>query len=224
MPDELFDPVAADYDSWYETELGRMVDRVERELVEKMFQPVGNIVLEVGCGTGQYTTWLTEQGFKVTAVDISEAMMARAQAKIAALGYQVEWRQGDIATILPELGRFHGIFSLTAFEFIPSLEKVLQDLYEHLEPGGCMVIGVIAGESTWSELYMKAARDKQESVFAHASFYTEEEIMGWQVGGRIELGKALYFPPNVEMMEKARELETEKAGRPGFLVAKWVKE
>ena len=223
MSSELFDQVAADYDSWYETPLGLTVDKAERKLAERMFKPSGIRVLEVGCGTGQYTIWLARQGYEITAVDISQEMMARAQAKMLDIGVKVDWLQADISKILPNLGKFHGIFSLTAFEFIPNPEQVLQGLFKHLEPGGCLMIGVIAGGSPWGDFYTTAAKENLDSVFAHAKFYTEEQIKSWQIGGELEIGKALFFPPIVDSVEKALEMESQEDGNPGFFTAMWVK-
>jgi 2-polyprenyl-3-methyl-5-hydroxy-6-metoxy-1,4-benzoquinol methylase len=224
MAKEIFDTAAADYDSWYETELGHLVDKVERELAEKMFKPSGVRVLEVGSGTGLYTVWLARQGYEIMAVEISPEMMKRAQAKMTELGLKAEWRLADVAKILPELGKFHGIISLTAFEFIPDPEQVLHELYNHLEPGGCLMIGIIAGGGRWGDFYKQIAGQDPESVFNHAVFYTEEQIRNWQVGSKPEIGKALFFPPNVDSLDEARKMEELKTGNPGYFVAKWVKE
>lgn len=201
-----------------------MADQVERELAIRLFRPSGSNVLEIGCGTGQYTTWLAEQRYQLTAVDISEKMMSLAQDKIAILGYQVKWLTADITQIMDQLGQYHGILSMSAFEFVPNPEEILAGLFEHLEPQGCLVIGVIAGESSWGEYYAQKAQAKPESVFSHARLYTELEMRQWNIGGRLEVGKALYFPPDVSSAEQAISLEKEQSSNPGFLVAKWVKE
>ncbi|AET69751.1 methyltransferase family protein [Desulfosporosinus orientis DSM 765] len=224
MTIELFDAIADEYDNWYRTEIGRAADQVERDLAVQLFQPSGLKLLEIGCGTGQYTTMLAEQGYVITAVDISEKMMARAREKIMDMGYQVKWINGDITRIMNQLEQYYGILSMSAFEFIPNPEETLAGLFEHLESKGCLVIGVIAGESPWSEFYRRKAIAKPESVFAHARFYTESEIRQWKVGGRLEIGKALYFPPEVSSIERALTMEMQKNTNPGFMVAKWVKE
>ena len=224
MSIELFDPIAEGYDKWYETEIGRVADQVERELAFQFFQPLGPKILEIGCGTGQYTTKLAEQGYQITAVDISEKMMAQAQEKITNLGYQVKWLKADITQTMDQLEHYQGILSMSAFEFIPNPEEMLASLFEHLEPKGCLVIGVIAAESSWGEFYRSKAKTKPESVFAHARLYTEAEIRQWKVGGRLELGKALYFPPEVSSAEQALTMEKQRNTNPSFIVAKWVKE
>jgi len=229
MNDALFDHVAARYDSWYDTELGSVSDQVERHLAQSMFKAPGPKVLEIGCGTGQYTSWLLQEGYEVTAVDISGEMIALAQKKIAALeentskAKPVHWWHADITEILDHLETYDGIFSMTAFEFVPKPENVLQKLFSRLKPGGCLMIGLIAGMSAWSEYYAEAARNKPTSVFARAALYTKEEISSWQIGVPAEIGECLFFPPNVQTTAEALSLEEKREGNPGFVVAKWVK-
>src|SRR5206468_8930829 len=57
--------------------------RVSAELRRRLGQfpiPRGRAV-ELGCGTGTNAIWLAQQGFDVTAVDISPTAIAAAQAK-----------------------------------------------------------------------------------------------------------------------------------------------
>ncbi|AET69259.1 methylase involved in ubiquinone/menaquinone biosynthesis [Desulfosporosinus orientis DSM 765] len=229
MKEALFDHVAAQYDSWYDTELGSVSDQVERHLAQSMFKAPGTRVLEIGCGTGQYTDWLVQEGYEVTAVDISAEMMALAQTKIAAImkntaeAKPVHWLHADITEILDQLETYDGIFSMTAFEFVPEPEKVLKRLFSYLKPGGCLLIGLIAGNSAWSEYYAEAARNNPTSVFARAALYSKEEIASWQIGVPAEIGECLFFPPSVPTIAEALALEEKRSGNPSFVVAKWVK-
>ncbi|SDI38137.1 hypothetical protein SAMN05443529_1361 [Desulfosporosinus hippei DSM 8344] len=113
---------------------------------------------------------------------------------------------------------------MTAFEFVPEPEKVLQKLFSRLKPGGCMTIGLIAGRSAWSEYYAEAARNNPTSVFARAALYSKEEIGSWQIGVHAEIGECLFFPPNVQTTAEALAMEEKRAGNPGFVVAKWVRD
>lgn len=222
MAKALFDSVATEYDGWYLTNLGKLVDDLERELVESLFVPSGPAVLEVGCGTGQYSLELAKKGYTLTAVDISANMMAKAKEKLDANGLKASWLLGDIREVLTHLAVFQGILSVTAFEFIPEPYAVLQELYAHLEPGGILVVGMIAGESPWSLAYQEAARQDTNSVFSQARFWTKEEVKGWKLGGNPpEIREALFFPPNAGA--EAHELENKQEGQAGFMVAKWVK-
>ena len=199
------------------------MDQAERALINKMFTPNGNNILEVGCGTGQYTVELAKAGYSVTAVDISSVMISRAQEKLKSMGLQARWALEDIKEYVEKIDLYQGILSVTAFEFIPNPEVILRKLYNCLEPGGCLVIGVIAGQSLWSDLYTTIAAQNPDSVFTHASFYTEQDIAHWKIGGTLEIGRTLYFSPSVVSRNEAMKQEESQQGNPGFLVAKWVK-
>jgi SAM-dependent methyltransferase len=67
--------------------------------------------LEVACGEGADAIWLAQRGWAVTAVDISPAGLAKAQAHAQAAGAEVaariQWREVDLFGEEPvELGRF----------------------------------------------------------------------------------------------------------------------
>jgi SAM-dependent methyltransferase len=58
-----FEAHASDYDAWYDSELGRYVDSVEKGLIEELAEPVpGERALDIGCGTGKHSIWLAEKG------------------------------------------------------------------------------------------------------------------------------------------------------------------
>jgi len=222
-PGPLFDRCAGHYDAWYATEQGRAVDEVEARLVEAVFTPAGRDVLEVGCGTGLYTERLVARGHRVTAVDPSPAMIDRARLRLAGRAGDVSFLEGDIATVLPRLGSFHGILSVTAFEFVPAPERVVPRLIDHLVPGGCLVIAVIAGETPWSDAYASIARERPDSVYVQARFPTADEIGRWAEPLKPELRGAIFFPPDVSSYAQAKALEAAREGVPGFLAARWMR-
>lgn len=223
MSNALFDDLAPYYDQWYETPVEKAVDYVERKAVKDLFRPQGKAVLEVGCGTGLYTLWLASEGYNVTGLDISPEMVKYARAKIQKAGKKVTWILDDIHTVLNDLPAYDGILSVTAFEFIPEPENTLRSLYQKVKPGGCLVIGVIAGNNPWSELYRKSAEENPESVFKNARFFSEQEIRNWKIGAEPQIRRALFFPPDIQDFEKALELEEMAQGNPGFIAARWQK-
>ncbi len=60
--------------------------------------PVGT-VLDAGCGTGTEALWLAEQGWDVTAADISATALAEARVRAAAagMGERVDWVETDLS-------------------------------------------------------------------------------------------------------------------------------
>src|SRR5438270_14076957 len=55
-----------------------------------------NSCLEIGCGTGKNTEWLVTKSKEITAVDLSEEMLAKAKEKISP--GKVSFLQADITT------------------------------------------------------------------------------------------------------------------------------
>ncbi len=52
--------------------------------------------LELGCGTGTNALWLAEQGFRVTAIDLSKIAIEEARRKARSLAVQVRFVVGDL--------------------------------------------------------------------------------------------------------------------------------
>lgn len=115
----------------------------------------GDPVLELGCGSGRVTVALAQAGFSITALDISEEMLARAEAKLAALPEEVRTRinlaQGDMTNFELKASPPHKLaskFPLIIIPFRPfqHLLQVQQQLdclecvRNHLTPGGRLVL------------------------------------------------------------------------------------
>ncbi len=79
-----FVPTQAGYDRWaeiYDDEDNPLIALEEPRIVQLLGDVTGLEVLELGSGTGRWTMRLLGWGARVTAVEFSEAMIARAQHK-----------------------------------------------------------------------------------------------------------------------------------------------
>ncbi|MFI5715480.1 class I SAM-dependent methyltransferase [Nocardia sp. NPDC051750] len=91
--------------------------------------------LDLGCGEGADAYWLAEQGWQVTAVDISKVAIERASA-----GHpEIAWQQADI-TVTPLPARS---FDLVSAHYFP-IEKepdhaTLLGLLDTVAPGGTLL-------------------------------------------------------------------------------------
>lgn len=89
-------------------------ERTEREvegLREMVALPPGGAVLDLACGWGRHSVALARAGFRVTGLDFSETLLARARKRAKAAGVEVEFVRGDMREV-PWRGRFDAVLSL----------------------------------------------------------------------------------------------------------------
>lgn len=223
---EIFDRKAGDYDDWYTRPLGALVDRVEKEPIYTYLDPhAGEHILDVGCGTGNFSLELARKGVKVTGIDISEPMLAKARKKAADAGLAIEFLHADAMKLPFGDNTFDKIVSVTALEFAPDLKAVLEESYRVLKPGGRMVIGLIGGNSLWSRHYEARAVREPDCLFRHARFYTLDELLAAMPGKNVQGKAVLFFGPDFDGIKVDEALAIEAAaareGRTdgGFIVA-----
>jgi ubiquinone/menaquinone biosynthesis C-methylase UbiE len=99
-----------------------------------------NKVLEIGCGTGKNTEWLIDKAVQITAVDLSDQMLARAKDKFTS--NKVQFKQADITR---KWNFRDGLYDLVTFslilEHIENLDYVFNEVGKSLNPGGYVYIG-----------------------------------------------------------------------------------
>jgi len=100
-------------------------------------------VLEVGCGTGQITSWLCSAvaAGRVVAIDFSAEMLARARAK----GIPAEFRRLDICAEAPGDSCFDVALCFHSFPHFRDQAAALGNLRECLRPGGRLIVMHLAG-------------------------------------------------------------------------------
>jgi len=64
-------------------------------LIEELHLTPGARILDIGCGTGRHSIELAKRGFRMTGLDISTGMLAKAHAKANEAGVAVDWIHGD---------------------------------------------------------------------------------------------------------------------------------
>ncbi|GLX02007.1 class I SAM-dependent methyltransferase [Microtetraspora sp. NBRC 16547] len=120
-------------------------------LVREVTGLVPGRALDLGCGEGADAIWLAQQGWHVTAVDISQVALDRAgrQAAAADVADRVDWQRHDLGTTFPA-----GVFDLVSAHFLHSnvelpREKILRTAASAVAPGGMLLIVGHAGLPPW---------------------------------------------------------------------------
>jgi ubiquinone/menaquinone biosynthesis C-methylase UbiE len=107
--------------------------------LEKFGVPSGAEVIDIACGTGRHAIALAAYGYRVTGVDHSEDMLARARDSASKATASIEFHLRDMRNIDLPAQRFHGATCLfDSIGYVATTPHVLQALgsiYEHLHPG-----------------------------------------------------------------------------------------
>lgn len=131
------------YNNWaaqYDTNLNKTRDLEARSLRSMLADMAFDSCLEIGCGTGKNTVWLIEKAKQITAVDLSEEMLAKARGKINSPN--VNFIQADITKPWHFINSSYDLvtFSLV-LEHIENLDAVFEKTAAALRSGGHLYIG-----------------------------------------------------------------------------------
>lgn len=102
-------------------------------------------ILDIGCGTGLIMLPLLDQGYEVTGVDISKAMIDIVAQKLAEQGPQIKEKSKTICAGMQdfEAGRKYSLAMIPRTGFMHILDKetqrqALMNIHKHLEEGGIL--------------------------------------------------------------------------------------
>lgn len=136
---------------------------LQRVLVEEKVAPCRAI--ELGCGTGTNAVWLAQQGFEMTAVDISPLALDHARQRAAAAGVSVRFLAADLLAP-PDLGGpFDFFFDRGCYHVVrrTDVDGYLRTLQSITQPG---TLGLVL------------AGNAREAHQPGPPVVTEEEIRG----------------------------------------------
>jgi SAM-dependent methyltransferase len=158
--------LAARYEGWYEGS-GRSADLQEKRLLAGLLTnfPEATTVLEVGCGTGHFTRWLAEQGYRVTGLDCSEAMLTEARRRNG-----IPYIRGDAMALPLADHRFDLTALITTLEFVSDPREALQEAMRVSAQG--LLLGVLNRRSRLARKRKHAGRPPWDK----AQFFSVAEL------------------------------------------------
>lgn len=205
--------VARQYDKYYETTQGIAADNIEKQIITALIKniPAGPL-LELGCGTGHWTRFCSQQGFRVTATDISEEMLKIARGKNIK---NATFQKADAAKLPFPDQSFSLIVSITMLEFVDDVEAVLNEIGRLLKSGGWLVLGCLNAESELGK------NKNNDEVFRDARFFSPEKIRQMLLKfGEPKANSGVYYFPTFELLDGTDKQNTVQPAFIGAIVQK----
>lgn len=210
---ESFQDVA-NYVAWYQTERGQLIDQLQQTCLWALYQPVsGTMVIDIGCGPGQYSRHLVDQGVRVVGVDASRAMIEHARSQ----DDHALYRQMDMHELDYDDDLFDGAISTFAIEFSSDPSLMIQEARRVVKPGGDIVIGFIQKGSAYADEYIEKGK-QGHLIYSQATFYSVEDICAHYPEEVVAVSDCLYFGPNDPVTDQKPENIT-----PGVVFVHWRK-
>jgi SAM-dependent methyltransferase len=170
------------YERFFDTVLGRTL-RAREELT--IFDFLGDVlershsVLEVGCGTGNYTVPVGRVCAKTVALDASPEMLRYTRERLDGEGLSgVVTRLERLPGSLGPSQSFDGTLAIGVLNYIKDIEGALWSLASLLKPGGWAVFNV-------------PARSLEGRVYTVAEFFNRRRIYLYSVPEIVDLGKKI---------------------------------
>ena len=177
------------YARFYDPDLGDL--DADLQMYEQFAARCDSPILELGCGTGRVFIPLARQGYRITGIDASAAMLEQARAKVAAqnLGDQLTLVQQEMVELELE-ERFNLAFAaLNSFAHLHTTEAQLSALARirrHLNPGGLLVLDMFNPDlarllDARGQVALAKVIDGPGTDQRTMRFYTDEVDLGRQL-------------------------------------------
>jgi ubiquinone/menaquinone biosynthesis C-methylase UbiE len=164
------------FDLWsasYERDpFSRVIAKLQFAALEALEPAEGDVLLDVGCGTGAAVRAAAEVVERAVGVDLSPKMLAAARRRAAGLP-GVEFVEGDSENLPFADGEFSAVLCTASLHHYPHPEAAAREIARVLRPGGRVVIG----DGTSDAVVMKVADFLCRKLEAgHVRFHRVEEL------------------------------------------------
>ncbi len=222
MSKQLFDSWPEQYNRWFTTPIGALVQQYEQDLILDLLQPRANErIADVGCGTGIFTKTVIARGAQVVGVDVSESMLNTARRTLPAADFLP--LAADMRALPFCDGQFDKTLSVTTLEFVEDAAAGIAELFRVTRRQGYVVVATLNSLSPWAARRSAEAQDKEQSVFRHAYFRSPDQLRALApVEGIIKT--AIHFTKDADLQQApATEREGDQAGlnTGAFVIGCW---
>lgn len=139
----------------------------------------GRNVLEIGCGIGTDGAEFARNGADYWGMDYSDQSIALAQQRFQVENLEGRFVCGDASDsqMYEDLPRFDLVYSYGVIHHFPAIDRIIDNVYNCLAPGGEFRFMVYARNS-WKQAMINRGLDQYEaqSGCPYAKSYTREEV------------------------------------------------
>ncbi len=115
-------------------------------------------VLDVGCGTGVVAITAARRGAKVSGIDLTPELIARARQSAAVAGLAIDWHEGDVEALPFGDASFDVVVSQFGHMFAPRPDVALGEMLRVLRPGGRIAFSTWPPELLTGSVFRVTAR------------------------------------------------------------------
>ncbi|MDR6225120.1 class I SAM-dependent methyltransferase [Desmospora profundinema] len=128
--EKVYDTIGGNYDT-----TRRADPEITRRLRSHLQLPNGSSVIDIACGTGNYTIALHHLHLQMTGVDISKTMIEQARTK----SDQIDWIHSDAVSLPVSESRYDGAIIVLSIHHIADRRQVFHEIYRVLNQGRLVI-------------------------------------------------------------------------------------
>ncbi len=221
---ELFDDWPDQYDAWFSTPIGALVQEYETGLLLDMLEPrSGECILDAGCGTGVFTGKILSFSTRVIGLDISLPMLRAALRKYAESRFHAA--AADLSSLPFADQSFDKVYSMTALEFVEDARAAMLELDRVTRSGGTVVVTTLNSLGPWAERRILKARDGH-TLFANMTFRSPDEMISLAPAVARARTAIHFLKEDAPVLAREKEArgQAEQRDTGAFVALSWTKE
>lgn len=153
-----------------------MLRPAAQNLLDACAISAGQVVLDVGAGTGNLALLAAEEGASVLASDLTPEMVDKGRARTDAEGVDVEWVVADAEELPFEDGRFDCAASVFGAIFAPRPEVMIEELFRVVRPGNTVGLTAWGDYGVQAEIFAVFDEYRPQSDFPKPSLWGDAAI------------------------------------------------
>jgi SAM-dependent methyltransferase len=217
-----------------------LIDRYDGWLFDEMHPFLGNRILEVGCGLGNFTNNLVDSEV-VVGIDVSAESIEQVRDRYSEHPHVHTFVADITDDACLELGRFcfDTVISINVLEHIEDDQRALVNTWRLLQPGGVLLLVVPAFEWLYGSMdrsighYRRYGKLELAAQLESVGFQIESQkylnalaALGWLVNGRLlkqttpPQGQLRLINPIIPLMQRLEAVVSPPIGLSLFTVAR----